>query len=117
MFYMQNGKKEKGLEINVNDEVRIELSEDLPIVKLKTPVLKIDYYVGGIQAGTASCNVNGRFIYPQMIRAAINQTSGYEICRLVVREALIGQNLDNGLRLPERLKNAKRTRTQNFATL
>jgi glycosyltransferase involved in cell wall biosynthesis len=117
MFYMQNGKKEKGPEVNVNDEVRIELSEDLPIVKLKTPVLKIDYYVGGIQAGTASCNVNGRFIYPQMIRAAINQTSGYEICRLVVREALIGQNLDNGLRLPERLKNAKRTRTQNFATL
>jgi glycosyltransferase involved in cell wall biosynthesis len=117
MFYVQDGKKEKGREVDVNDRLHIELSEDLPIVKLKTPVLKIDYYVGGIRAGTASCNMNGRFIYPQMIRAAINQTSGYEICRLVVREALIGQNLDNGLSLPERLKNAKRNRAQNFATL
>lgn len=111
MFYdAYSGKKERGRETEVNEEVNIELGEELPVVKPKSPVLKIQYYVAGLHGGEASYQPSGRLVYPQMIRAAINLSGGYEICGLVVREALIGQKMDKGLNLRQRLLIAKELR-------
>jgi glycosyltransferase involved in cell wall biosynthesis len=108
MFYdPRAGRKEKALKIEANDEISIEISEALPTVKTRSSELKIHYFVGGVHAGIAVCKPNGRFANPQMIRAAINLSGGYELCRTAVREALVGQKLNNGLSLLERLKIAK----------
>ena len=106
MFYNPSaGKKEKATAIKVDDVIKIEVSEELPLVKMKAPELKIIYTIGGIEAGTATCKKNwlGR-VTPQMIRAAITSKGAYEVCRVVVREALIGQKIEDNTSLTDRLK-------------
>jgi glycosyltransferase involved in cell wall biosynthesis len=100
-------RKEKALKMEADDEIFIEISEALPSIKTRSSELKIHYFVGGVHAGIALCRPNGRSVTPQMIRAAITLAGGYELCRLVVREAVVGQKLDNGFSLLERLKIAR----------
>lgn len=109
MFYNVNAvKKEKAFVINASNTIEIEISEELPAVKTTAATLNVAYYIGGIKAGTCSCPVEKKFVYPQAIRVAIDINAGYELCRLVVREALIGQAIDNGLSFRERLRIAKK---------
>lgn len=106
MFYDPFSSKEKGMVINANDdEVHIEISNDLPTIKTNAPTLSVIYYIGGIIAGTVLCNVQKKHVSPQQLRAAINTNSGYELCRIAVREALIGNGTWDGGSLGQRLRN------------
>ena len=111
MFYNPSaGKKEKAAVTKTDRVIKVEVSEDLPLVKVKAPELIVIYTIGGTEAGTCTCQKNwlGR-VSPQMIRAAINSIGAYEICRVVVREALIGQRFDQGKSLNELLRNKLKT--------
>lgn len=106
MFYDLFSSKEKGMVINANDdEVHIEISNDLPTIKTNASTLSVIYYIGGIIAGTVLCNVQKKHVSPQQLRAAISTNSGYELCRIAVREALIGNGKWDGGSLRQRLRN------------
>jgi len=105
MFYdpLVTEKQKPGV-IKAGDEVHIEISEELPTLKTRASELKIIYYTGGVRVGETLCHVRRRHVSPQMLRAAINLHSGYELCRIVVREALIGQKLDKDVNFWKRLR-------------
>lgn len=105
MFYDPSAaKKESRFVVAAVEKIQVEIGKELPTVQTTAPVLNIDYYIGGVKAGTCSCEVRKKLVFPQMLRAAINSHAGYELCRIAVREALIGRNFGNGLDLRERLK-------------
>jgi glycosyltransferase involved in cell wall biosynthesis len=103
--------KEKAAVIKAARVIRVEVSEELPLVKVKAPELEIIYTIGGMEAGTAKCKKDwlGR-VSPQMVRAAINLTGAYELCRVAVREVLIGQSFNEEEKLRELLRNKARER-------
>lgn len=106
MFYDPFSSKEKGMVMNAkDDEVHVEISNDLPTIKTNASTLSVIYYIGGIRAGTVLCNVQKNHVSPQQLRAAINTNSGYELCRITVRETLIGNGKWDGLSLRQRLRN------------
>lgn len=113
LFYEPFASKEKGVEVTADNEVHIEVSEDLPTIKTKASTLNIIYYAGGIKAGVVICKVHKNHLTPQMLRAAINTAAGYELCRIAVREALIGEGYWNNLKLRDRLRKKAQHKKQD----
>ncbi|HWI91079.1 MAG TPA: glycosyltransferase [Flavisolibacter sp.] len=105
MFYDPFASKEKGVVITTgNNEVHVEISQDLPRIKTDASDLNVIYYIGGIKAGIASVSVHKNYISPQQLRAAINTNGGYELCRITVRETLIGNGKWSDLNLRDQLR-------------
>jgi peptidoglycan/xylan/chitin deacetylase (PgdA/CDA1 family) len=81
----------------------IEVSEELPEVQVPGFKLNIVPTVGGAVIGIVTIPVKDGLIHPQEIRTAINSACRYELCRVAVREALIGKPLEGSATLRERL--------------
>jgi glycosyltransferase involved in cell wall biosynthesis len=105
MFYDKNAKERRGSQVIdlASDFLQVEISEELPDVRTKASMLRIIYSAGGINIGSTSVAVQDGRASAQMIRAAINLSSSFELCIAVVREALIGEDVDNILSLREQL--------------
>ena len=92
--------------IEADTVVSIEISHPLPQLKTVATKMKVVFTVGGIVAGTVSVVPTNGTISPQTLRAAITTASGFELCRMVVREALIGRSLTDPATLRQRLAEA-----------
>lgn len=113
MFYESLLKeKESTTVIKVRDEVQIEVADELPILKTRGSTLKVNYYIAGSPTGNCLCAAKKNYVSPQMLIAAITMSCKYELCRVAVREALIGNSLDAGLSLRQRL-HEKRLKLQS----
>lgn len=98
--------------IKVRNEVKIEIAEELPMIKTRSSTLKVNYHIAGLPTGNCLCAAKKNYVSPQMLIAAITMSGKYELCRVAVREALIGDSLDIGLSLRQRLQE-KRTKLQS----
>jgi glycosyltransferase involved in cell wall biosynthesis len=108
MFYDASAtKKENTLVIEVQNEAHIEIGDVLPTIKTAGAVLKVIYYIAEVETGSCLCDVKKNYVYPQMLRAAITLSGKNELCRVTVCEVLIGQKLDSGLNLRQRLNKRK----------
>lgn len=84
--------------------VKIEVSSPLPNLRKsgKGP-LEVLFTVGGIATGTVKAGGNGALIKPQELRTAITRAGGFELCRICVREALLGTPLHEPASIRARL--------------
>ena len=88
--------------VQENGWIAIEISRPLPDPGSLNPEGTFNVLAGGVSAG--AFNLPPKDVKSvQAIRSAINELLGYELCRVVVREALIGSPWDDR-RLRDRLR-------------
>ncbi len=92
--------------LNEADVNVIEISEDFPTIDVNTEDFYAVYSIGGVEAGVIKISAINHLVTPSQIRSAINISAGFELCRLCVREALIGTSITDPSTLPERLRAA-----------
>jgi len=81
----------------------VEVSEDPPDVEVACQALDVVLRVGGTALGVVPVPVKRKTVRAQELRAALTMASGFELCRAVVREGLLGRPLTGHLSLRARL--------------
>lgn len=84
----------------------IEAADDLQDLEVCVPALDITLTVGGVAAAALTIPIDRSVISAQELRAALTLALGKELCRVAVREGLIGRPLMAGGSLRERLAEA-----------
>jgi peptidoglycan/xylan/chitin deacetylase (PgdA/CDA1 family)/GT2 family glycosyltransferase len=84
----------------------IEAADDLQDLEVCVPALDITLTVGGVAAAALTIPIDRPVISAQELRAALTLALGKELCRVAVREGLIGRPLMAGGSLRERLAEA-----------
>lgn len=114
-FYNPNIWEEEIPTVRVkNSFTEVEISEEIPHLEVSLPELDVLLKIGGVSIGMVTIPVERNFISAQALRVALTNTSGFELCRACVREALLGKPLDEGTPLRSRLaQKAQATRVQS----
>lgn len=77
----------------------VEMSEVLPRLRTPDALVPIEVRVGGVSIGILQVPSHGGLITQSRLRSAITTETGFELCRVVVREAILGRPfLGEGLR-------------------
>ncbi|MCU7550526.1 glycosyltransferase [Chitinophagaceae bacterium LB-8] len=105
-FYDSGVKETSIKQVNEADVEVVEISQELPDILTTTENHHLIFSVGGVNAGIISIPVKDNLIRASEIRVAINVNSGLELCRVCVREALIGKTLKDPTPLVQRLRHA-----------
>jgi peptidoglycan/xylan/chitin deacetylase (PgdA/CDA1 family) len=95
------------------DSIAIEVSEELPNIKVELSEINVLVKVGAVAVGMVTVSVENNFVSAQKLRSTITQNSGYELCVACVREALLGKPLNGEMSLRSRLTEAAQ-KTANF---
>ena len=88
----------------------VEASEDLRDVEVDGPYLDVALLAGGTLVCAVSVPVSEGRVSAHVLRVALTQAGGMELCRVVVREALVGRPLASGETLRARLAAAAQLR-------
>ncbi len=91
--------------------LHVEVSEELPDVESRAPAVEVVVTVGGAALGVVRVETTRGRVTADELRAALIRGSGFELCRLAVREALLGRPLGDGGSLRARLRDVRRRRT------
>ncbi len=78
------------IDLNDREWIAIEISDELPDI-VTHRAAQIVLTAAGIAFGAITLSPTDGIITSQHLRAAISQTGGVELCRICVREAVIGQ--------------------------
>lgn len=89
-----------------NERITIEISKPLPDIKTTDKELGILVTMAGATLGVIAIPVKGNIVRSGDIRVAITSTCGYELCRMAVREALLGKSIADPISLRDRLSDA-----------
>jgi hypothetical protein len=84
----------------------IEVSGAPVSLKASVDDLWVEIRVGGLPTGSVRVSTKAGRISAQQLRAAVTTAGGLELCRAAVREAILGQPLDQEGTLRERLAQA-----------
>lgn len=95
---------------SISGKLHIEISDRMPDVLTHLENINITATVGGAELGTLTLPVTNRTLSAQEIRVAVTSMADFELCRLAVRQALIGWPLDDPPSLRSRLQEAYRRR-------
>jgi peptidoglycan/xylan/chitin deacetylase (PgdA/CDA1 family)/GT2 family glycosyltransferase/SAM-dependent methyltransferase len=90
-------------------KLAIEVSEELYDVSVNVAELNVMVTVGGVAVGAISLPVRDNFITARTLRVAVTVESGLELCRVFVRDALLGCSLRDSTPLRSRLAKLART--------
>ncbi len=88
------------------DLIAVEVSAELPNIKVELSEIDVLIAVGGVAIGIITVAVDNNFVSAQKVRSAITQNSGFELCIAAVREALVGKSLHGEMSLRSRLTDA-----------
>jgi Glycosyl transferase family 2 len=85
---------------------QIEISQDLPAIQLncEAETISVILTVGGQALGVIPVPVTDRQVSTGMLRSTLLNQSGLELCRMCVREAILGQPLQASENLRSRLQ-------------
>lgn len=86
--------------------VAIEVSRDLPDVETIGPDLDVVLMVGGVALGIVPIPSREKIVSAHSLRVALTSAGGFELCRVAVREGLLGKPLAGGISLRARLASA-----------
>lgn len=89
------------------DFIAVEVSDELPNIKVELSEIDVLVKVGGVAVGIVTAAVENNFVSAQKLRSTITQNTGFELCVACVREALLGKPL-NGESLRSRLASSAR---------
>ncbi|MBE9186267.1 sulfotransferase [Microcoleus sp. LEGE 07076] len=93
------------------DFIAVEISEELPNIKVELSEIDVLVKVGGVAVGIVTVAVENNFVSAQKVRSTITRNSGFELCVATVREALVGKPLDTEKSLRSRLASAAQQRS------
>ncbi|MGQ0648899.1 MAG: glycosyltransferase, partial [Gemmatimonadaceae bacterium] len=82
---------------------RIEVSGPVREVRVDGVSALVEVTVGGVPIAAIEMPADGGRVAPDALRSAVTDALGYELCRVAIREALLGRPLDDGSTLRERL--------------
>ena len=88
------------------DFIAVEVSEELPNIKVELSEIDVLVKVGGVAIGIITIPVQNNFVSAQKVRSAITQNCGFELCIACVREAMVGKPLGGEKSLRSRLSSA-----------
>ena len=87
-------------------ELWLEISEPLDDIETPGERLQVTYALGGAVIGRFILPVKRRLVRAAQLRIAINYAAGYELCRVAIREGLLGKPLSEAISLHNRLEAA-----------
>ncbi|MEG4320379.1 MULTISPECIES: sulfotransferase [unclassified Microcoleus] len=93
------------------DFIAVEVSEELPNIKVELAAIDVLVKVGGVTVGIVTVAVKNNFVSAQNLRSTITRNIGFELCVATVREALLGQSLNGKMSLRSRLASAAQQRS------
>ena len=79
----------------VDGRYTVAITADLPTLQTQADNVLVVVTVGGAVLGPVNVSVSQGQVTAQALRVAINETGGLELCRLAVRQALIGSSLQD----------------------
>ncbi|MEP6595746.1 MAG: glycosyltransferase [Ginsengibacter sp.] len=82
----------------------VEISNKLPKLIILFKDLRIVLKIGGVSTGVILLSANNLVLTSRALKKIINKEGNFELCRVCVREALIGKPLNGRTSLQERLK-------------
>jgi peptidoglycan/xylan/chitin deacetylase (PgdA/CDA1 family)/trans-aconitate methyltransferase len=107
-FYDGNGfRASEPLQSVADGWATIEVSDTLPALKVAGEEIRTVFTVGGIAIGAVTIPVTRAIVSAHELRVALTIASGFELCRVVVREALLGRPFADPLSLRARLASAR----------
>jgi glycosyltransferase involved in cell wall biosynthesis/peptidoglycan/xylan/chitin deacetylase (PgdA/CDA1 family)/SAM-dependent methyltransferase len=83
----------------------VEVSDELPTFQTPDSEVTIEPRVGGVAVGLISVPSEGGRITSSRLRSVITTEAGFELCRVAVREGILGRPFEGG-RLRKRLAEA-----------
>ena len=90
----------------------IEVSELLTNIEISLPEIDVLLTVAGVAIGIVTVPVKENSISAQTLRATLIEASSFELCRVCVREVLLGKPLNDSTSLRSRLAELAKTRTK-----
>ncbi|MEG4286173.1 sulfotransferase [Microcoleus sp. A006_D1] len=93
------------------DLIAVEVSAELPNIKVELSEIDVLVKVGGVAIGIVTVGVENNFVSAQKVRSTITRNIGFELCVAAVREALLGKPLDSEPSLRSRLASAAQQRS------
>ncbi|MEG4516965.1 sulfotransferase [Microcoleus sp. AT9b-C5] len=93
------------------DLMAVEVSEEFTNIKVELPEIDVLVKVGGVAVGIVSVAVENNFVSAQKLRSTITRNSGFELCVVAVREALLGKPLNGKQGLRSRLASCAQQRS------
>ncbi|MEM7063909.1 MAG: glycosyltransferase [Cyanobacteria bacterium P01_B01_bin.77] len=96
-----------------NGHLIVEISEELPDIETTFPEIDVVLTVGESPLGAISVSNGGEFISAQRLRVSLIEASEFELCRVAVREGLLGQAWDEQNSLRSRLVQAAKAHAQS----
>src|SRR5215210_6247830 len=85
----------------------VEVSDTVPELKAAGDEIRVAFTVGGIAMGAVTIPVTRGIVSAHELRVALTVASGFELCRAVVREALLGRSFADPPSLRARLASAR----------
>lgn len=68
----------------------VSVETEIPDLEVSHPLMDIEFMVGGAAVAFLTFPAEGKRVRAQQLRAWLNREMGFELCRAVVREGLIG---------------------------
>jgi len=102
-----------------SNEITLEVSHPLFDIIMARPNvfdLKVTLTVGGIPFSSFTIPVHDGKVLAQALRVALTLEGGVELCRVAVREAIVGQPLSQAITLRHRLAIAAQEQAQQTST-
>ncbi|HZD11296.1 MAG TPA: hypothetical protein VE553_08130, partial [Candidatus Binatia bacterium] len=91
---------------HAESHLTVALEEPLPDVVTSAEELSVSLQIGRRTLGPVPVTANGSLVPAQRMRAALTAFAGFDLCRIVVRETLVGKPLSAGETLLQRLSTA-----------
>ncbi len=113
-FY-QAGDEDHDTPVPATGDIVLEIAAPVPAVSTENPI-RVEWTLAGISMGLMTMEPVDGLVTAQRLRSAATQFLGFELARVAVREALVGQPLDNGESLRERLARLARPEPGEAAT-
>ena len=108
-FYEAGSTSEPAAEVRTTGDVAVvEVAEPLPDLRTEQTTLLVIPTIAGVSLGLVGVTAPGGVARAQAIRAAITTAAGLELCRVAVREGVLGHPLERGV-LRDRLAAAARS--------
>ncbi len=92
---------------NEDSWLQVDVSEAFPDVECAGEQLQVAVSVGGAAAGVLSVPVQQGKVSAAAIRSQVTRACGFELCRVAVREGILGSSFDEPGSLHQRLGNAR----------
>jgi hypothetical protein len=100
--------------IQKHDPVSIEIGNEIPNIKLLKNEITLIIIAGGSACAKIKINCAKKFLNAQEIRSTIIKELGYELCKIIVREILLEEELKEKISLQNKIRNKYQKNVQQL---